>query len=325
MSEHLRDFILPVEPAESAETALAKERQGQALAEMISQLRSDATTKEDYEEIVRLTHELRRVFVQETEASIDLAVELLGSDNVLGPEAVKKAFGIELRGEAPPIPFSKAELERAAELGQMLVLRVPMADGTPLTMEKMEQILADQFEKDEKGSVFYDTDWYKEEEFFTEETPGFGWALVSREIIPNSDSKNYHEQTARLAEHVKLSIFDDALPPEWREAIDEFYEQKDKLEKLVAEDWQEAAKQLSALKLNKMARHTPVEAIYDLMLRFQNDGQRLLENMYTWTNRLSSDGELVDVGRFDSTGAGVSSDRPGLSVGHLGVSLSRSR
>ena len=50
------------------------------------------------------------------------AKEILGED-FLGPEEVKEVFGITIE-EVPAIPFSQAELERAKELGQQLILQV---------------------------------------------------------------------------------------------------------------------------------------------------------------------------------------------------------
>ncbi len=67
------------------------------------------------------------------------AREIMGEREVMGPEEVKKAFGIEVpESEVPPIPFNETELKRAKELGQFLVLRVDKTqDGQPLTMQKL--------------------------------------------------------------------------------------------------------------------------------------------------------------------------------------------
>lgn len=257
---------------------------------------------------------------------------IMSPADVLGPEAIKKSFGIEVRMEAvPPIPFSREELERAKTLGQLLILRVnKSSDGTDLTMNKMNELLLEKFKREGLGKVVYEgSDWYKTEEFFTSETPSLGWALVSKEVIPDSTSKNYLGQTEVLANYIKNQLFlGMPIPSQWQEALDEFWAKKDLIYPLVSSTdellWKDAAKQLSELKLNRLARQTPTEVLYDLLVRFQTSSERLLENRYTWTKRLSSRGGLVGVGYFDADGAHVSDVRPDRSGGSLGVSFSRS-
>ncbi|MDP3956352.1 MAG: hypothetical protein Q8Q18_03870, partial [bacterium] len=53
--------------------------------------------------------------------SIEHAAEILGKENVFGPKEVEKTFGVRLT-EVPGISFSVEEIERAKNLGQMLVL-----------------------------------------------------------------------------------------------------------------------------------------------------------------------------------------------------------
>jgi len=313
---------------EKSEPAHEQEAQGLTLADEINQLRAAAKTKEDYDAITQKIRSLKLIFEPHIESGVEQAVEILGSSNVLGPEAVKKAFGVELSTElVPTIPFSTVELERARDLGQMLVLRVATGpDGAPLTMQKINEQLEAILTRDGKGKVLYDTDWYGGEEFFTAEAPELAWALVGKEVIPDSTSKNYLEQTAKLASYIEKEVFKDApLPPEWEEALNEFIGERGKIEPLMGDDWAEAARQLSALKLNQLGRHTPVEALYDLMIRFQNSEDRLLEGMYTWTSRLTSDGGLVNLGDFDAGGVCVNGVGPGRSYSALGVSLSRCR
>ncbi len=86
---------------------------------------------------------------------IEKAQEMMGEKEVMGPSEIKKAFGIEIKeSEVPPIPFNEAELERAKELGQFLVLRVNKAqDGQALNMLKMHEILTEDFSKKGAGKV----------------------------------------------------------------------------------------------------------------------------------------------------------------------------
>ncbi len=255
------------------------------------------------------------------------AKELLGSQDVLGPEEIEKAFNIKLKMEdVPNIPFSKEELEQAKKLGQFLILRIDKAkDGAALSMKNMQDLLSEEFEKDGHGDIFYDTDWYAEEKFFTGDFPKLSWALTSKEIVPDSNDRNYLQQTESIVDYVGGQVFKGkAVPKEYQEAIKEFSEQKEKIGKLMEDDWQEAAKMLEELQITKLTRQSPVEFMYDILAYFKNNKERLFENMYTWTARRDSGGGLVYAGRFDSGGVAVSSDGPDYSADYLGVAFSRS-
>jgi MoxR-like ATPase len=254
------------------------------------------------------------------------AAEILGND-FLGPDQVQKAFGIELSpDQIPDIPFSEEELLKAVAFEQMLVLRTnKLSTGEPATMKNMSKSLEATFKSKGKGKILYDTDWYNGEDFYTKETPRLGWALVGKDLVPNSAGNEYLQQTEAIVDYLKGTVFKTGVPAVYREAISEFESQKKKLTALVGKDWQSAAEQLANLKINQMTRQTPVEALYDILIRFQNQDERQLENRYTWTNRRTSDGHLVHVGDFDSDGADVAGRGPGDSNGNLGVSFSRSQ
>ena len=252
---------------------------------------------------------------------IERAREVLGQD-VLGPEQVKKAFGIELDpDEVPDIPFSKEELERAKELGQMLVLRLDRTtDGETLTMEKLNSLPQPQGQL----KLLWDPGWYQDEHFYTQEAPKAGWALVTKDLIPGSTRKNYVEQTELLVAYLKDSVFrGQKMPNEYQEAIEEFEKQSKDLKELTDKDWQKAAERFEQLKLTQLTRQTPVEAIYDLALVRGANDEQLLENIYTWTSRRYSDVGLVNVGSFDPRGVYVDGDRPDDRGDDLGVSFSR--
>jgi hypothetical protein len=255
------------------------------------------------------------------------AREILGSRDVLGPEEIEKTFNIKLKMEdVPKIPFSKEELEKAKELGQFLILRIDKAkDGTALSMKNMQDLLSEEFEKDGLGKVFWDTDWYEKEEFFTGDFPKLSWALTSKETIPDSNDKNYLQQTESIIDYVKGQVFKGkTVPKEYQEAIKEFAERKEKIGKLMDDDWQEAAKMLEELQITKLTRQSPVEFMYDILAYLKNNKERLFESMYAWTARRASGGELVGVGRFGSGGVGVGRSGPDDSLGGLGVAFSRS-
>jgi MoxR-like ATPase len=257
--------------------------------------------------------------------SIAEAQEVMGEANVRGPEVVERAFGVHV-SEILPIPFSRQDLETAKRLGQVLEYRVDyLAGGEPLTLKNMKELIHPEMQRSGKGTLFYGQDWYNSEAFFTDETPRAGWALVSKEVIPGSLSKNYLQQTDVIAEHIVDAVFKgQELPPEYQEAVDEYASKRSAIESLMTSNWQEAAKQLSELKITKMTRQTAVEAMYDIALAHLGSEERMLETKYSWTNTRSSDGNLVLVGGFDSDGADVDDVHPGYSDGNLGVSFSRS-
>jgi len=258
---------------------------------------------------------------------LDRAREIFGID-FLGSEAVEAVWGVKLETkDIPPIPFSRTDLERAKELDQQLVLRVDKAsDGSPLTMKKMNEQIQPKLTQGNQGKLLYNTDWYKDEEFYTTETPETSWALVSKEIVPGSASRNYLEQTEVLVTYLQEEVFRDmVVPPEYQEAIREFEAKKANLALLINSDWQEAAKQLSELAITQLTRQTPVEALYDLPTNLLTNNDRRLERTYTWTRRRYSGGEFVDVGLADAVGAYVNAYEPDYRIGYLGVSFSRSR
>ncbi|MBF8280359.1 MAG: hypothetical protein HW383_132 [Candidatus Magasanikbacteria bacterium] len=270
--------------------------------------------------------------------TMEQAETIIGRENFFGPEAVEKAFGIRLaREQIPEIPFLKVDLERAKELGQFLVLRADKApDGQPLTMRKMHELLQADFSQAGKGKVLYDTKegWKIKSEFFTTETPQATWALSSRTLISDSKSKNYVEQTQALIQYLTEEVFKDQdLPPQYQAAINEFQTYYDRnfqgktpeqIKQLLDSEWERYAKELSELQLNELTRQSPADALYDMLIHFQNTGTKILETDYTWTKRRSSNGRLVDVGDFDAGGAGVFDRPPDSSYGNLGVSFSRS-
>ena len=235
--------------------------------------------------------------------------------NFFGPEAIRETFGFTLDA-IPAIPFSKQELQRAEKEGALLILQIDkLADGTPLTGEVVHQ----RFGKQQDGNKFlYDTDWYKDEDFFIKESPRSGWRLVTPELLPNSTSKNYYDQTQLLVSEVEAldrGYVDDAVL-EWSQ-------KKDALKSLMDTDWKEASKQLAQLEINQLFRESFVEVMYRLKLVNQTWGKNLLPNKYTWTNSRTSDGDLVFVGFFGAGGARVDGDDPRDVNDNLGVSFSR--
>ncbi|OGJ55472.1 hypothetical protein A3D88_04405 [Candidatus Peribacteria bacterium RIFCSPHIGHO2_02_FULL_52_16] len=255
------------------------------------------------------------------------AETIIGADHFFGAEAVRKAFpGVPLKPEQiPAIPFSREDLQRAKELGDSLRLRVNKAPGNgKLNMKRMQELLQPTFDQKNEGKVLYDTDWYESEDFFMEE-PELCWVLTSDGIIPDSEDKDYLQQTEHIAEYLRDTVYQGRkIPQQYADAIKEVNSQKDEIRRLIDNgDWQEAAEKLANLKLNKITRRIPVEVLYDMLVTFQNGDKRHLEDFYDWTPVRSSDGGLVDVGRFAPDGVGVNDWRPNDSDGALGVVLAR--
>lgn len=251
---------------------------------------------------------------------------LLGKD-FLGPKAVEKIFGTKPE-TVPNIPFSKAELQRAKELGQQLIFYTdalpPLTKGekfAPLTLKNLKQ----KFPKAHDGkSTWYSQDWYENEEFFKNERPRTGWRLTSKDLISGSVSKNYLEQTDVLIEHLTKEVFKGvSTPKEYSDAIREFNKERPNIARLMESDWQKASLALVNLKITKLARELPVEVMYRLILNDQVNKDKPLPSTYTWTAGRDSGGSLVSVGRFDSDGAGVDYAGSGNLRDSLGVSFSR--
>lgn len=272
----------------------------------------------------------------ELKEQIRVAKEIMGNREVMGPDEVEKAFGIKLKPESiPPIPFSKEELKRAKELGQFLVLRADSApDGKPLTMRKIYEITTPKLDDKGKGKVLYEVSWYGEQDFYTGgkdkkpvdfSMPKFGWALTTKDFMPNSTSKNYLQQTEEIAKYLEAEVFKGkAVPKEFKEAIDELNSKKAQLKKLLDEgDRSKYEPEISKLKLNKLTRQNPSEVLYDILIYFQNNDERLLGNKYAWTHATDSGGGRVSLGDFVSLGVDVDCDSDDRSVSDLGVVFSR--
>ena len=265
----------------------------------------------------------------------DKAERIMGKENFLGLEAIKATFDFTPNiKDIPKIPFDEKTLKRAKELNQYLVLRINTTSGKePLTMEKMNELKGGKT-KDE-GKIFYssiadgklkDDTWYKNEDLYTKETPTMGWALVSKEVIPNSTSKNYLNQTETIVNYIKNEVFKDKKVDRiYQEAIDEFNKKKDNIKELMTSDWKKASEQLANLKITQLTRQNPAEVVYDILLMKEKNDKYILSGIYTWTKSRLSDGWLVFVGNAAYNGSDVYSLTPVSSHSSLGVSVSRRR
>lgn len=278
----------------------------------------DASQLTQQGEFNRLLEEAQRIF----------------GDDFFGQGKVEQALKITIAPEhIPKIPFSLEELERAKELGQYLILRVDAdANGTPLTMKYLADKLQRVFDSGNKGKILYNVDWYQDDPFYDTTTPMLKWALVSKTAVPDSTGVNYLEQTKSIAAYLKNTVFHgQPISSEYQAAFAELDSQKGIIARLIdpssptyAANWKEGADRLARLKITRLTRQLPVEAIYDFLVYFQNtNDERLLENIYAWTAQQTRDGRLVDVGGSDSGGALVNRWRPVHSGPSFAAFLSR--
>ena len=259
------------------------------------------------------------------------AERILGLD-FLGPKDVEAVFGVRPTAR---MTFSNPDLERAKELGQQYIdyvdtMNVPdpesgeMQTGVPVTMENLKKYFP---KAHDNNPMWYSQDWYNNEAFFKNERPRVGGRLTSKEVIPNSTSKNYLQQTDLLIEHLKNLVFRGGtvpLPKEYEDAIAEYQTKRPEIDALMnANKWQDASKILSELVITKLTRETPVEAMYRLILNSKARQQKPLPSIYSWTAGRASDGILVYVGSFGGDGADVDGVDPTVSDGALGACFSR--
>lgn len=242
-----------------------------------------------HQEIGELQYQLRGDIEKSTAVSLEAAREIMGRD-FLGSEEIERAFGRELRHyEIPAIPFSEAELVRAKELGQFLVLRSNEGmNGMKLTMENMYRLrLLRQSQADTSGTL----DRYAMNpgyDFFAEDVPSLRWALVTKDVIPGSLDQKAVEQTRILVDYIKNEVFrDQQLPEEYAVAICEFEDKEAELLELQETDWNLCAYKLSQLAINRICRRTPVEVLFDCEDYFYNRGERLLHDNFDRTARVA--------------------------------------
>ncbi len=279
--------------------------------------------------------------------SIEQAQEILGKENVIGPEDVKKTWGY-IPENIPPIQFSREALERAKKFGLFLELRIKNdKEGNPLTMKRMNELKSNLA----GGKLFFNADNNKNKPFFIDDTSELEWALVSKDILGDgpegneyqTTNKTYLEQTEIIKKYLQKKLFKDrSLPEEIAQAIQEYemylnshsefftnpsgrvFKSSEELANILNTDdkWRKYAEELSGLKINQITRHIPRDIIYDVISYYEKNNEKLLENVYTFTSRLDSDGKLVSVGDADSDGAPVFDGGAGRRLGNLGVSFS---
>ena len=86
--------------------------------------------------------------------SLEKAERIMDKKNFIGPDALKKIYGIEPK-DVPSISFSEPELREAKERGEFLILRLDtLPNGKPTTMQNLNEYFASDFKS--RSFQFFD-------------------------------------------------------------------------------------------------------------------------------------------------------------------------
>jgi hypothetical protein len=250
------------------------------------------------------------------------AAEIMG-ESFYGVGAVEKTFGVRITPDKiPSIPFSKAELERAKQLGQELILYVDKnSEGKPLTAIEINRLC----ERNENDSFsITDNYWFKDDEYLKNMTPRMGWRLSGKEPIPGCTEFSYLQQTDVIARYLENSIFPEEVPKLYQDAIDNFKETRKDKELLVHSSDNGnrfyVARELTDIPLNQLCRENFTEVLYRLALHRHKTGSFLLSYesnvCLTLTNSFTKTGQIVSVGN--------STDTFGVNVGMCSMKIPNS-
>jgi len=208
------------------------------------------------------------------------AREILGRD-VLGPEEIGSAFGPvgDLGPTAATVPFAAEELRRAKSNGELLVLRVPMSRGEPLTLQWLIRRFPGAFNPAFLRKVGYQLkdEWGIElEPLAATETCRSSWALVRKAVVDETRNLDYVAQDKTLAKYANG-------------------------------------------RAGRLRRRTAIEAAFDLIAFQHVRGERLLANAWDWSQSRTEDGGYLNIGHFDEKGLQVFSYSQAVRHGQLGV------
>lgn len=260
-------------------------------------------------EIEKALDALNGLLKEEIFISPEIAKRIMGSD-YFGPEAVEEAFGFKMDDkDIPAIPFNKWELKKAKELGQFLILRgygirrdissVFKNVFFHFNIKNMIDIFQNRF-KDE-GNIGRDTPnsiGHNERNFYCCHNK---WALVSKEIMPDSSNKDYLDQTAAIIKYLKEEVFKGKeLPQQYQEAVDDFKKQEASIRKLIEDkDYLSARYGIDDLAINELARQDPAEFVYDFLVFFAHTGKKMAVSKSAWTAGCASFNFVIAGGRKD--------------------------
>ena len=249
---------------------------------------------------------------KEVEPELQEAIEALGRENVHGIEDVEAMLGqgfIDI-SKVPPIPYTTEDLAKSKEIKEktwfeeMLVLFVADKDGKPLTGERMIGLIQAEYDKLGLGKFLANTDWFKNEDFFTKLGLSYEWKLITKRTITNS-KRTYH--------HHALGAGDNFTHQDTQEFVIEEY-----------------ARNLD-IPRDRLHRPEPFQMLYAIALHLiaterlngKGKGERILIDDYHWSDVRCSVGAYVHVGNADSDGAIANGGSYDSRHHLLGVCLSR--
>ncbi|MFA4954805.1 MAG: hypothetical protein WC641_05835 [Patescibacteria group bacterium] len=250
----------------------------------------------------------KAIETKDVELDLEEAIEILGRENVHGIEDVEAMLGKDFIdiSKVPPIPYTADDLKKSKEIKEktgieeMLILFVADKDGKPLTGERMNGLIQAEYTKLGLGKFLFNTDWYKDEDFFTKLGLKYEWKLITKQTIPDSKNKHHHHEPGDTFTHQDTQEY----------AIEEY------------------AKKLD-IPRDQLHRPEPFQMLYATALhliateRLKGKGERILAGEWHWSDVVSSDGRFALVGNAVSDGAYVDGYSCDFRHGGLGVGLSR--
>jgi hypothetical protein len=243
-------------------------------------------------------------------ASLRETIEILGRENVHSFEDVEVMLGYDFVdvSKIPPIPYTLEDLEKSKEIKEktgveeMLVLFVADKDGTPLTGERMNELIQAEYDKLGLGKFLNNTAWYKVDPFFTRLGLTYEWKLITKQTVPGSKGKRHHHEPGDAFTHQDTQEY----------AIEEYAKKLDI-----------PREHLHRPEPFQMLYATALHLIATERLNGKGKGERILTDEYHWSDAVSSVGGLVIVGGAGPVGASVSGDARVGWDGFLGVCSSR--
>jgi hypothetical protein len=216
------------------------------------------------------------------------AESILGKEHVLGPSAIAKALGIEVR-DVPAVPYTEKQLREAKENGETLVLRISdTPDGRLLNLRTLVALKRERTGRlfphgDIADENFDDTDfWAKGTDFIEREAPAFGWKLIDTRKVGGTEHLSFRAQEAFVAKDgARLAAEVADVPRYWRERWgDDFAGGREggafaRTALASLPDAKTLTERMGRLP-DGAALPTVTEAIYDHLLAFAHTGKPLI-------------------------------------------------
>ncbi|KKW24582.1 MAG: hypothetical protein UY67_C0006G0037 [Candidatus Kaiserbacteria bacterium GW2011_GWA2_52_12] len=306
------------------------------------------------EELILISGELARSLskdaflaelAKECVLTVEAAERAIGRERLWADADIKDAFGFTPE-KVFLVPYSAQELKDYKARDCMLQLVVEkMPDGTPLTIEKMAELVGSNVEgRDRSGNpnkfrLYKDqfgengemlgSAWFSGPQYaaIRAQMPKAGWQVVSRKTINGTKSLSYIPQTEKLIAYAK-ETFGGTFPPAYAEAERQFVREKLGIETLMKDDknsnrFIEASDKLSKLSISQLLREPSANMMFRYLVGTKSRNERLLTDEYTWSNTPSGVGHLVSFGHADAGGAHVNRHRPDYAWNDIGAVFSR--